>query len=91
MSLGARHGNPAVDSHQPERWFYCKDTSPDDENALPGFRSLRLGPNHHLPAKITATERKSLAPTLAKIKALVGNGLTGIDLVRFGSPGGLLR
>ena len=63
-------------------WFYCKDTSPADENPLPGFRALRLGPNHHLPDKITATKRKSLAPTLAKIKALLGNELTGIDLVR---------
>ena len=63
-------------------WFYCQDTSPAGENPLPGFRALRLGPNHHLPDKMIAVERKSLAPTLAKIKALLGNRLTGIDLVR---------
>lgn len=63
-------------------WFYCKDTSPADENPLPGFRALHLGTNDLLPDKITATERKSLAPTLSKIKALLGNGLTDIDLVR---------
>ena len=59
-------------------WFYYKDTSPSDENPLPDFRALRLGPDHPLPDKITATERKSRSPTLAKIKALLGNGLTGI-------------
>ena len=63
-------------------WFYFKDTSLADENPLPGFRALHLETNHPLPDKITVTERKSLAPTLAKIKALLGNGLTGIDLVR---------
>ena len=65
-----------------QTWFYCKDTSPADENPLPGFHALRLDTNHPLPDKITAAERKSLAPTMAKIKALLGNGLTGIDLVR---------
>ena len=63
-------------------WFYCKDTSPADENPLPGFRALCLEANHPLHDKIIAMEHKSLAPTLAKIKALLGNGLTCIDLVR---------
>ena len=63
-------------------WFYCKDTSPAGENPLPGFCALCLDTNHPLPDKITTAEHKSLAPTLAKIKALLGNGLTGIDLVR---------
>ena len=65
-----------------QTWFYCQDTSPPDENPLPGFRALRLGSKHPLPDKITAAERKTLAPALAKIKALLGNGLNGIDLVR---------
>ena len=65
-----------------QTWFYCEDTSPAGENPLPGFRATRLGPNHPLPDKITAAERKTLAPTLDKIKALLGNELTGIDLVR---------
>ena len=63
-------------------WFYCKDASPADENPLPGFCALRLDTNHHLPDKITSAERKSLSPTIAMIKALLGNRLTGIDLVR---------
>jgi len=65
-----------------QTWFYCKDTSPADENPLPGYRAQRLDTNHHLPEKLTAAERKKLAPTIAKVKALLGNGLTGIDLVR---------
>ena len=59
-----------------------QDTAQAGENPLPGFRALCLGPNHQLPDKITVAERKTLALTLAKIKALLGNGLTGIDLVR---------
>ena len=70
----------------PKDWnqtrFYCKDTSPADENPLPGYRVQRLDPKHHLPEKLTAVERKKLSPTIAKVKALLGNGLTGIDLVR---------
>ena len=65
-----------------QTWFYCQDTSPADENQLPGFRALRLESNHPLPDKLSTTERKKLAPTFAKVKALLGNGLTGIDLVR---------
>jgi hypothetical protein len=65
-----------------QTWFYCKDTSPADENPLPGYRAQRLDTKHHLPEKLTAAERKKLAPTIAKVKALLGNGLTGIDLVR---------
>ena len=36
----------------------------------------------NLPEKLTSAERAKLAPTLAKVKALLGNRLTGIDLVR---------
>ena len=63
-------------------WFYCQDTSPAGENPLPGFRALHLESNHPLPDKLTAIERLSLTPTIKKIKALLGNGLDGIDLVR---------
>ena len=65
-----------------QTWFYCQDTSSADENPLPGFRALRLDSNHPLPDKITTAKRNTLSPTLAKIKALLGNGLNGIDLVR---------
>ena len=65
-----------------QTWFYCKDTSPADENPLPGYCAQRLDTKHHLLEKLTAAERKKPAPTIAKVKALLGNGLTGIDLVR---------
>ena len=64
-----------------QTWFYCKDTSPADENPLPGYCVQRLDPKHHLPEKLTAAEHAKPAPTIAKVKALLGNGLTGIDLV----------
>ena len=65
-----------------QTWLYCKDTSPADENPLPGYRVQRLDPKHCLPEKLTTAERAKLAPTIAKVKALLENGLTGIDLVR---------
>ncbi|XBI19901.1 hypothetical protein VPH35_061312 [Triticum aestivum] len=63
-------------------WFYCQDTSPADESPLPGFRPSRLEPTHPLSDKLTQAERQPLLPTINKIKALLGNGLNGIDLVR---------
>ena len=63
-------------------WFYCQDTSPAEESPLPGFRALRLESNHPLANKLTAVERLPLNPTIKKIKALLGNGLNGVDLVR---------
>ena len=65
-----------------QTWFYCQDTSPADEKPLPGFRALRLEFNHPLADKLTAVKRLPLNPTIKKIKALLGNGLNGIDLVR---------
>jgi hypothetical protein len=63
-------------------WFYCKNTAPADENPLPGYRPHRLNPNDVLPSKLTATERAQHAHIFPKIKALIANGLTGIDLTR---------
>ncbi|SPT19130.1 unnamed protein product [Triticum aestivum] len=65
-----------------QTWFYCQATSPADESPLPGFRALRLEPNHPLPDKLSQAEHQPLIPTINKIKALLGNGLNGIDLVR---------
>ena len=65
-----------------QTWFYCKDTSPADENPLSGYRVERLGPKHILPKKLTSAGRAKLAPITPKVKALLGNGLTDIDLVR---------
>ena len=63
-------------------WFYCQDTSPADESPLPGFRPSRLESTHPLSDKLTPAERQPLLPTINKIKALLGNGLNRIDLVR---------
>ncbi|XP_073353056.1 uncharacterized protein [Aegilops tauschii subsp. strangulata] len=65
-----------------QTWFYCQDTSPANENPLPGFCALRLESNHPLPDKLSVAERQTLTPTINKIKALLGNGLNCIDLVR---------
>ncbi|XP_044318647.1 uncharacterized protein [Triticum aestivum] len=65
-----------------QTWLYCQDTSPAYENPLPSFRALCLESNHPLPDKLSAVECQKLAPTMVKVKALLGNGLSGIDLVR---------
>jgi hypothetical protein len=65
-------------------WFYCKDTSPEGENPLPGYRPTRLcfTNDNPLPARMTAAERAKYAPAYTKVKALLANGLTGVDLTR---------
>ena len=63
-------------------WFYCKDTSPADENPMPGFHDQRLNPKHPLPDRLTTAEWAKLAPTFSKVRVILGNGLTGVDLVR---------
>ena len=35
-----------------------------------------------LPDKLTAIERKKLIPSIKRINAILGNGLTGVDLTR---------
>ena len=77
--------HPKLHSHPKElnqTWFYCIDTSPPDENPLPGYRAHRLSNGHPLPQRLTAKERQAYAPQLAKLRALLANGLTGVDLVR---------
>ena len=63
-------------------WFYYQDTSLEGENPLPGYRASRLSSRHPLPDRISTAERKKYVPTFAKIRALMANGLTEIDLVR---------
>ena len=48
---------------------------------MPGYRPHRLRNSHPLPQRLTAKERQTYAPQLAKLWALMANGLTGIDLV----------
>ena len=63
-------------------WFYCRDTSPEGENPLPGYRPTRLPNTGDLPDRLSLEERAQYATTIAKIRALIANGLTGIDLTR---------
>ena len=48
---------------------------------MPGYRPHRLSNGHPLPRRLTAKEQKTYAPQLAKLRALLANGLTGVDLV----------
>ena len=76
----AKHHNHPKDWNQ--TWFYCQNTAPAEENPLPGYRPHRLSNGHPLPRRLTAKERQTYAPQLAKLRALLANGLTGVDLVR---------
>ena len=84
----AKHHSHPKDWNQ--TWFYCRNTAPDGENPLPGYRPHRLSNGHPMPPRLTATERKNFAPQLAKLRALMANGLTGIDLVRCWVSWGIL-
>ena len=65
-----------------QTWFYCKDTSPEDENPLSGYRAHRLSNTHPLPQHLSATKRASYARQLAKLWAFMANGLSSVDFVR---------
>ena len=62
-------------------WFYCRDTSPEGENPLSGFRLVRLSGKEEFLGWPTNEERAPLAPLHAKLRALTAHGLTGIDLI----------
>ena len=50
---------------------------------MPGYRAERLDAKFSLPDKLSAVERKKLIPTIKRVQALLGNGLTGVDLIRY--------
>ena len=56
--------------------------SPANEKPLPGYRAERLDSKFVLPDKLTAAERKKLIPSIKRVNALLGNGLTRVDLIR---------
>ena len=62
-------------------WFYCRDTSPTDENPLPGYRPHRLSNTHPFPQRLTAKEWSNYALQLSKRRAFMANGLTDVDFV----------
>ena len=57
---------------------------------MPVYRPQRLSNGHPLPSRLSAAERKTFAPQIAKLRALMANVLTGIDLVRFWVSWGIL-
>ena len=65
-----------------QTWFYGQDISPADEKPLSGYRMERLDSKFVLPDKLNAAERKKLIPSIKRIQALLGDGLTGVDLIR---------
>ena len=48
---------------------------------MSGYRTARLDTKYQLPDKLTAAEREKLVPTIKKVQGLLGNGLTGVDLI----------
>jgi hypothetical protein len=63
-------------------WFYCKNTAPADENPLPGYRVECLTPTFELPGWASQEEHAQVAHVYPKLRALLANGLTGVDLTR---------
>ena len=49
---------------------------------MPGYRPHRLSNGHLLPKCLTTRERQTYVPQFAKLRALMANGLTGVDLAR---------
>ena len=47
-----------------QSWFYCKDTSPEGENPLPGYREHRLPEDHPLPQRLGSSKWARFAPQL---------------------------
>lgn len=84
----AKHHSHPKDWNQTR--FYYNDTSPDNENPLPGYHAHRLTNTHPFPQRLTAKERAKYAPQLAKLRAFVANGLTRIDFVRCWISWGIL-
>jgi hypothetical protein len=61
-------------------WFYCRNTAPQGENPLPGYRLDRLNATIAFLGWPSKEERKQVATFYSKLRALMANGLTGIDL-----------
>ena len=48
---------------------------------MPGYRANRLDAKYQLPDKLTPAKRKKLVPRIRRVQALLGNGLSGVDLL----------
>ncbi|XP_044360278.1 uncharacterized protein [Triticum aestivum] len=47
-----------------------------------GYRADRLDAKHALPDKLNVAKHKKLVPKIRKVQDLLGNSLTGVDLIR---------
>ena len=50
---------------------------------MPGYHAERLDAKYLLLDKLSAAERRKLQPTIKRVQDLLGNGLTGVDLIRY--------
>lgn len=83
----ARRNFPKMKLHsRVKEWqrsfFYCKDTSPEGEPPLPGFREDRLTYSPILNSWPSTEDKKKLEPVLRRVDALLSHGLSAIDLVK---------
>lgn len=63
-------------------WFYYKNTTPEGENPLPGYRPSQHSTSTKYPGWASQEEREQIAGIYPRLRALLANGLTGVDLVR---------
>uniref|UniRef100_A0A453A316 Uncharacterized protein n=1 Tax=Aegilops tauschii subsp. strangulata TaxID=200361 RepID=A0A453A316_AEGTS len=63
-------------------WFYCKDTSPNQQKLLSSYRYGRLDSSKQFTFYASVEERPALEPMYSKINALIAHGLSAIDLTR---------
>lgn len=79
-------GETILSSSHPKGWiktrFYCKNTASASENPLPGYRADRLPMDFIPQCRVIPEEHDQAAPAYSKLRALLANGLTGVDLTR---------
>ena len=64
-------------------YFYCKDTSPaTDEARYPAFRNSALVFEPKMNSYASDEDRVLIEPLRARVRALLGHGLRGTDLVK---------
>jgi hypothetical protein len=84
-----RHRNSCLPklalANRPRAWqksfFYCQDTSPEGETRLPSWSNTLFVPTEALKSKPRDSSMSFINESLIKIRALIGHGLTGLDLL----------
>ena len=93
VALQRRQGSPfpkpLFPSHVKDwqkSYFYCKDTSPENEPRLPNFSPDHLGVTPVMKAKCSEEARPKVEALMGRLRALVAHGLVGMDLVLCCTP-----